>query len=108
MISISGGLEMMKKQPATPSAVEQVLGCGSFQGLAFLCYQWVVMVQAWNTVFMAFGKVVPTKWTFGNGTEASCECLQSAEGCGNFTWVADFYSIVPHVRTQASLQGVSK
>jgi MFS family permease len=100
----------MAKSTSAPSAVEKLLGCGRFQGLTFLCYQWLVFVQAWNTVFMVFGKAVPARWSFGNadGGNASfananetkdtfsCECLHTADGCRNFTWESDFYSIVPH------------
>lgn len=97
----------MTKSKSAPSAVEQLLGCGCFQGLAFVAYQWICFVQAWNTVLMAFGKVMPTKWGFENandtgigplnGTRDPCKCLESANGCTNFTWEGDFYSIVPHV-----------
>jgi OCT family organic cation transporter-like MFS transporter 4/5 len=99
---------MIEKSNVAPSAVEKLLGCGRFQGLTFLCYQWIVFVQAWNMVFMVFGKSMPTRWSFenensnttiyGNGTGNlfSCECLQSKNGCKNFTWSSDFYSIVPH------------
>lgn len=101
---------MIKKSTQSSSAVEKLLGCGRFQGLTFLCYQWICCCSAWNMVFMAFGKAMPKKWSFensisnnvseyGNGTANlfSCKCLEMPGGCQNFTWEGDFYSIVPHV-----------
>lgn len=91
--------------------IENLLGCGCFQFFVFLCFQWAFLIQSCNTLFMAFAKAMPSQWTcldgsesfapFVNGTELNvtlqCEYINSPGGCQNFTWIGEFYSIVPHV-----------
>lgn len=93
----------------TSAAIEATIGCGKFQFLVYICYQWIVFAQAWNMVAMLFSKVQPT-WTCldedasynpilwnSSKDERAKQCAIRAT-CTNLTYSHSYHSFVAEVR----------
>lgn len=90
-------------KPAGMNTIDTYLGCGCYQAIHFLLFQFINFVNAFNMAgMMVFGKVEP-KWTcldWNNDTSSTnltqCERLKN-DSCQNMTLTSDFNSVAMDV-----------